>query len=104
MYGLRSGVPEEQEFALHHLVKISYERGDKYKFEGFPMLAESLIGKSLEITELLYGVKWEVSYGEQTLKPNILDGSFGTPNLLENISILKTRANSYGVESAEFQH
>ncbi|KKY16027.1 putative rsc complex subunit rsc9 [Phaeomoniella chlamydospora] len=104
LYGLRSGVPEEQEFALHHLVKISYERGDKYKFEGFPMLAESLIGKSLEITELLYGVKWEVSYGEQTLKPNILDGSFGTPNLLENISILKTRANSYGVESAEFQH
>ena len=91
LYGLRSGIPEEQSFALHHLVKVSYERGDKYKFEGFPFLAESLIEKALEVMELVYGVKWELSYShkEGTAPENTLNGAFGTPNLLDRIRILK---------------
>jgi chromatin structure-remodeling complex subunit RSC9 len=91
LQGLRSGIPEEQNFALHHLVKVSYERGDKYKFEGFPLLAESLIEKALEIMQVVYGVKWEVSYShkEGTAPANTHNAAFGTPNLLERIHGLK---------------
>ena len=91
LYGLRSGIPEEQSFALHHLVKVSYERGDKYKFEGFPLLAESLTEKALEIMDLVYGVKWEVSYDEKegTAPENTHNAAFGTPNLLDRIHVLK---------------
>ena len=45
---LQSGIPSEVQFALHHLVKMSYERGDKYRFDGFPGLAEALINKILD--------------------------------------------------------
>ena len=91
LYGLRSGIPEEQTFALHHLVKVSYERGDKYKFEGFPLLAEALIEKSLEIMKVVYGVQWEVSYGckEGTAPENTHNASFGTPNILDRLHALK---------------
>lgn len=93
LYGLRSGVQEEQDFALHHLVKVSYERGDKYKFEGFPFLAESLIEKALEITQLIYGIKWDVSYEEDEDDPamNTLNAAFGTSNLLERIQAVTPR-------------
>ena len=104
LYGLRSGIQEQQDFALHHLVKVSYERADKFKFEGFPMLAETLIAKALEITELLYDTKWDLSYAEQSTHLNVLNGSFGTPNLLERIENLKAQGRPQGVESAEFQH
>lgn len=91
LFGLRSGIPEEQSFALHHLVKVSYERGDKYKFEGFPLLAESVIEKALEIMQVVYGVKWEVSYNhKEGLAPeNTHNAAFGTPNLLQRLRILK---------------
>ena len=99
--GLRSKIPEEEDFALHHLVKVSYERGDKFKFEGFPLLAEALIEKALEITELLYNTTWELSY-DPSDKPNVLNGSFGTPNLLQRIEYLKAQATKPGVESADY--
>ena len=105
LHGLRSGVKSEQKFALHHLVKVSYERGDKYKFEGFPYLAESLIEKALEITQLVTGVTWTVTYGE--LDPNspenTLNAAFGTPNLLEriNLSMIDTMDVVESDESSE---
>lgn len=91
LYGLRSGIAEEQHFALHHLVKVSYERGDKYKFEGFPLLAEALVEKALEILPLVYGVSWEVSYNdpEGTAPENVLNAAFGTPDLQGRLSRLK---------------
>lgn len=91
LYGLRSGIPEEQHFALHHLVKVSYERGDKYKFEGFSLLAESLLDKVLEILPLVYGVSWEVSYSEPegTARENTLNAAFGTPDLLGRLHRLQ---------------
>ena len=104
LYGLRSGIPEEQDFALHHLVKVSFERGDKYKFEGFPLLAESLLEKALEITQLVYDIKWEVSYDEDadTESMNTLNASYGTPQLLERINALKVRIKTEEAETAEF--
>jgi chromatin structure-remodeling complex subunit RSC9 len=95
LYGLRSGIPEEQAFALHHLVKVSYERGDKYKFEGFPLLAESLIEKALEIMEIVYGIAWGVSYDHQEgfAPKNTHNAAFGTPDLLDRINLLKRSLN-----------
>ena len=95
LYGLRSGIPEEQHFALHHLVKVSYERGDKYKFEGFSLLAESLLDKVLEIIPYVYGVQWEVAYDqpEGQAPPNTFNAAFGTPDLLARIKSL-TRITS----------
>ncbi|KAJ9613935.1 Chromatin structure-remodeling complex protein rsc9 [Cladophialophora chaetospira] len=104
LYGLRSGVQEEQDFALHHLVKVSYERGDKYKFEGFPFLAESLIEKALEITQLVYGIKWDVSYEEDDDGPtmNTLNAAFGTSNLLERIQTVTPRVVDKELETSDF--
>ena len=53
LLALKSGIETEQHYALHHLVKISMERGDKYRFESFAGLAEALIEKVLEITSLI---------------------------------------------------
>ena len=104
LYGLRSGLQEEQDFALHHLVKVSYERGDKYKFEGFPFLAESLIEKALEITQLIYGVKWEIAYeeDEESQLTNTLNAAFGTANLLERIQAVTPRVTDSAIETADF--
>lgn len=50
LHALRSKEPEEEAYALHHLVKISHERGDKYRFDQFPGLAEALIAKVIDST------------------------------------------------------
>lgn len=104
LYGLRSGVIEEQEFALHHLVKVSFERGDKYKFEGFPLLAESLLEKILEVTRLIYGIDFDITYeGEaSTTKWNTLDASHGTPGMLDRIEMLEVKIGADEFETAEF--
>lgn len=98
LYGLRSGIPEEQHFALHHLVKVSYERGDKYKFEGFALLAESLLDKVLEILPVVYGVSWDVSYNEPDgyAAANTLNAAFGTPDLLARLRVLTPKEPSDG--------
>ncbi|EPE05759.1 rsc complex subunit rsc9 [Ophiostoma piceae UAMH 11346] len=91
---LRSGVPAEEAFALSHLVKISYERGDKYKFESFPGLAEGLFDKALQVGSLFYhDVEWKVSYDLETDESDLgeLDGVNGTPDILERIAQLRPR-------------
>ncbi|KAG6033700.1 hypothetical protein E4U19_006282 [Claviceps sp. Clav32 group G5] len=87
---LRSGVPSEQSFALNHLVKISFERGDKYRFDAFPGLAEGLVDKALQVGSLFYHVSWTVSWDSRADDSHIgqLDGNNGTPNILERISNL----------------
>ncbi|KAH7312308.1 arid/bright DNA binding domain-containing protein [Stachybotrys elegans] len=87
---LRSGVFEEQAFALNHLVKISFERGDKYKFDSFPGLAEGLVDKALEIGNIFYHVNWRISWDNQIDSSDIgvLDGNYGTSDILERIENL----------------
>ncbi|TVY30982.1 Chromatin structure-remodeling complex subunit [Lachnellula hyalina] len=101
---LKSGIPSEQEYALHHLVKISMERGDKYKFESFPGLAEALIEKVLEVSSLLYKVKWRIAYTEDELSatPDTLNGIDGTPDILQRISKLPKLAVDDNIQPAEF--
>ena len=102
LQGLRSQVPEEQDYALHHLVKISHERGDKYKFDAFPNLAEGLIEYVLGIGSLFYDVKWEICYSDWEDATNVLDGIRGTPDILQRIQSLKRVDASHEMESEEF--
>lgn len=90
---LRSGVQAEQSFALNHLVKISFERGDKYRFDAFPGLAEGLVDKALEVGSLFYHVSWTVSWDPYADSGNIgqLDGNYGTPDILDRIANLTER-------------
>ena len=99
---MRSQVPEEQDYALHHLVKISHERGDKYKFDAFPNLAEGLIEYVLGISSLFYDVKWEICYSDHEEEINVLDGISGTPDILQRIQSLKRVDTSDEMESEEF--
>lgn len=87
LLALQSGSVEEQAYALHHLVKISHERGDKYRFDGFPGLAEALIERLLEVSTLFYGIHWEVCYceDESLQRNNALNAISGTPDLLRKI-------------------
>lgn len=102
LQGLRSQVPEEQDYALHHLVKISHERGDKYKFDAFPNLAEGLIEYVLGIGSLFYDVKWEICYSDYEDGINVLDGIRGTPDILQRIQSLRRVDTSDEMESEEF--
>lgn len=87
---LRSEIPEEQAFALNHLVKISFERGDKYKFDSFPGLAEGLVDKALSVGSLFYHVNWTVSWDPyyETSNIGLLNGNDGTQDILERIESL----------------
>jgi chromatin structure-remodeling complex subunit RSC9 len=86
LHALRSREPEEEAYALHHLVKISHERGDKYRFDQFPGLAEALVAKVIEVASIFYDVKFDISFVEEELEqPNTLNGLSGTPDLLQRI-------------------
>lgn len=84
---LQSGLAEEESFALHHLVKISHERGDKYRFDQFPGLAEALVRKALQISGLFYDVEWDVAYEEEVFDADdeTLNGLGGTSNVLDKL-------------------
>lgn len=91
LHALRSKQPDEEAYALHHLVKISHERGDKYRFDQFPGLAEALIAKVIDVGSLFFDVSWEISYSEDDLdQAHILDGLSGTKDLLTRIQALPT--------------
>ncbi|PQE05184.1 rsc complex subunit rsc9 protein [Rutstroemia sp. NJR-2017a BBW] len=102
---LKSGIKAEQDYALHHLVKISMERGDKYRFEGFPGLAEALVEKMLEVSSLFYNVNWEISYtedGELVSSPDTINGLEGTPDILERIKHLARLQVDDNIQTEEF--
>lgn len=89
LHALRSKEVEEEAYALHHLVKISHERGDKYRFDQFPGLAEALIAKVIDVGSLFFDVSWEISYVEEDFdQPHVLNGLSGTRDLLKRIQSL----------------
>ncbi|KAI5288873.1 Chromatin structure-remodeling complex protein rsc9 [Ascosphaera aggregata] len=103
--GLESGVPTEVEFALHHLVIISDERGDKFRFCDFPGLADSLLEAAWELTYLVHGVSFEISYDPITpddRRINVIDGCYGTPNLPTRIKALPVDLKEDGLEPVGF--
>ncbi|EME50113.1 hypothetical protein DOTSEDRAFT_165097 [Dothistroma septosporum NZE10] len=84
---LQSGLPDEERYALHHLVKISHERGDKYRFDQFPGLADALTKKVLQVTSLFYDIDWDVMYDEEFFAGDdeTLNGLDGTPDIIQRL-------------------
>ncbi|KAI9372900.1 hypothetical protein BJX61DRAFT_542265 [Aspergillus egyptiacus] len=105
-YGLQSGISDEVDFALYHLVQISNQRGDKFKFEGFPLLAENLMEKAIEISVLLTGAKWELQYDfhQSTDRVNVLNALHGTRDILERIKQIPVTLPDDTLETYEFNH
>lgn len=100
---LKSGTPAEQDYALHHLVKISMERGDKYRFESFPGLAEALVEKLLEVGSVFYKVDWNISYVAEDMGGiNTINGLDGSPDILDKISRLEKLPIDDNLQSEEF--
>jgi chromatin structure-remodeling complex subunit RSC9 len=101
---LRSGIPAEQAYATNHLLKISFERGDKFKFESFAGLDEGLIQKVLEVGRLFWEIDFKLSWVAdiEPACPGSLDGHEGTPEILEIISSLTPRTVLDAVLPAEF--
>lgn len=105
-YGLQSGIPDEVDFALYHLVQISNQRWEKFKFEGFPLLAETLMEKAMEITLLCTGVKWELQYDfrQPTDRVNVLNSLRSTRDILDKIRNLPVVLPNDTLETYEFNH
>jgi chromatin structure-remodeling complex subunit RSC9 len=101
---LQSGIPDEEEFALHHLVKISHERGDKYKFVQFPGLADALVRKVLQVSSLFYDINWDVNYDDETFQADeeTLNGLTGTPNIIARLKSRSCHITDDSVEDAQF--
>jgi chromatin structure-remodeling complex subunit RSC9 len=104
LLSLRSGIEAEQAFALNHLVKISYERGDKYKFSQFSGLAEGLTEFALGVGSMFYDVEWTISNDPYFDDGEIgeLDGINGTADILERIAQLKRKDVQDNFQPAEF--
>ncbi|KAL9634765.1 MAG: hypothetical protein Q9164_003894 [Protoblastenia rupestris] len=101
---LRCPIPEEQDYALHHMVKISHERGDKYRFDSFPGLAEGLLEYLLNVSSLFYDVKWSVSYNQDDQDDEVLDGINGTPDIIRKIQGLQRIDTSDDLQSQAMAH
>ncbi|KAL2133469.1 hypothetical protein VTI74DRAFT_2311 [Chaetomium olivicolor] len=104
LLSLRSGIRAEQAFGLNHLVKISFERGDKYKFSQFSGLAEGLTEFALGVGNMFYDVEWTVSNDPDydDLEIGELDGINGTSDILERIAQLKPKGVHDNFQPAEF--
>ncbi|KAK3316184.1 hypothetical protein B0H66DRAFT_518967 [Apodospora peruviana] len=104
LLALRSGIRTEQAYCLYHLVKISFERGDKYKFSQFQGLAEGLTEFALEVGSLFYDVNWAVSNDPELEEGSVgeLDGINGSSDILEKIAQLKPKDIQDNFQPAEF--
>lgn len=103
---LTSGIAEEEQYALHHLVKISHERGDKYRFDQFPGLAEALINKVLQISSLFYDIDWAVTYTDEPVAEDdcALDGLYGTSDVVEKLKARIPLDTDDNMQDAGFAH
>jgi chromatin structure-remodeling complex subunit RSC9 len=101
---LQSGIREEEEYALHHLVKISHERGDKYKFTQFPGLADALVRKVLQISNLFYDIDWDINFDDDTfpMDDETLNGLSGTSNIIAKIKARSCHITDDTVVDAQF--
>lgn len=101
---LQCGLPEEEQYALHHLVKISHERGDKYRFDQFPGLAEALVKKALQVSSLFYDVEWDVTYDEDsgTIDDEVLNGLHGTSDIIQRLRSKIPLVSNDSIQDADF--
>ncbi|KAK0641211.1 hypothetical protein B0T16DRAFT_357665 [Cercophora newfieldiana] len=104
LFSLRSSIRSEQAFGLNHLVKISYERGDKYKFSQFSGLAEGLTEFALGVGSLFYCIDWTICNDPEVdeFEEGELDGVNGSSDILERIARLKPKPVQDNFQPAEF--
>ena len=104
LLSLRSGIRSEQAFGLYHLVKISFERGDKYKFSQFSGLAEGLTEFALGVGSLFYHVDWTICNDPEVdeFEDGELDGINGSSDILERIARLKPKPVQDNFQPADF--
>jgi chromatin structure-remodeling complex subunit RSC9 len=103
LFALQSGEPAEIRYALHHLVKISHERGDKYLFEQFPGLAEALLEHVLRVSSLFYDVKWRITYDDEpAIEDDLLNALNGTPNIMPKLRALRPLPVIDGLQPEDF--
>ena len=91
---------------MYHLVQISNQRWDKFKFEGFPLLAETLMQRALDITYLATGVRWEFEYDPRFLsdRVNVLNSLHGTRDILDKLQKIPVNIPTDTLETYEFNH
>ncbi|CAI4219939.1 unnamed protein product [Parascedosporium putredinis] len=100
---LRSSNPDERTYALHHWVRISFERGEKFRFEVFPGLDEGLVEAALRVASLFYDVEWKISWDPAAaLEPDELDGVNGTSDILERIKALTPKIVLDSIQTEKF--
>lgn len=102
-------IPREQDWGLFHLAPISNTRGDKFRLEGFPTMAEHLMYIALEVTELLTGVKWDCEHDPDAFRqkqhhPNVLNSFWGTSDILVRIRTLPITLPDDTLEDETFSH
>ena len=98
---LQSGLPEEEQYALHHLVKMSHERGDKYRFDQFPGLAEALINKVLQVSGLFYDVSWSVTYGDNHDDEDALSGLHASMDIIKRFKSRPMLDTDDGIQDSD---
>lgn len=105
--GIRSDIDKEVDFALHHLIVISDERGDKLKFSDFNMLAESLVKQVLKVSLLVYGQEWVIELDHpnniSSKNLNVIFALTGTPDLLHRIQSKEVCLDDTNLEDESFR-
>jgi chromatin structure-remodeling complex subunit RSC9 len=98
---LESNIPDEVKYALHHLVKISFERGDKFLFSQFTNLADELMRKVCAVSTAWYdhpGWNYTWTFGDSD-DARTLNELAGTSNLIDKIqSYTSVEVNSVHTE------
>lgn len=87
-------------------MQISNQRWDKFKFEGFPLLAETLMEKAMEVSILAMGVKWELRYDfrEPVDRANVLNSIRSTRDILERMRRIPVTMPQDTLETYDFNH
>ena len=94
VYALSSGVPAETKYALHHLVKISHERGEKFRFDQFNLLADELLHIICNVSTIWFQHPgWEYTFADAVSdQPNLLNELHGTHDLIRKIQSFPRQA------------
>jgi chromatin structure-remodeling complex subunit RSC9 len=84
---LTSGVTDEIKYALHHLVKISHERGEKFRFDQFSQLADELLQAICNVSTIWFQHPgWEYTWADRVSdQPNLLNELNGTTDLIRKL-------------------
>jgi chromatin structure-remodeling complex subunit RSC9 len=92
-------------YALHHWVRISFERVEKFRFDAFPGLDEGLVDAALRVGSLFYDVTWTIAWDPTAAtKDSELDGENGTSDILERIKKLPRKTMLENIQTAEFRN